>query len=224
MTEAQQPIEMPKFQLSSLSFTDEELDAPETGGFKDKYFSKPGKYDTVISQVDYIGKAKNDDTWVNLVVHFKGTDEKTINSLIQVPTVDVAYGPKKTKFVFKKLQDFCRGIGVDLKVANAKDVVKKHFARPEKLVGKPVSIVVGYPDRKGYVKYAGKGASGQAVYNLMDAQHEPVRGVDGILEFADKASAELYAQEQMIPVEKYTQVLSYASAVGNANASTEENW
>lgn len=219
MTEQQQPIEMPSFDFSSLSFeSDEEMDAADAaakgGGFKDKYFSKPGQYDTVIAKVDYLGKAKNDDTWVNLVVHFEGTDGKTINSLVQVPTQDVVYGPKKTTFVFKKLKDFCRGIGHDLTVKNVKDTVKKNFARPEKLVGKAVSIIVGYPEKRGYVTYAGKNQLGGAVYNLMDQQHQPLRSADGILEFSDKASAELYATEQMIPVEKYTQVLSYASAVG----------
>ncbi len=212
-------IEMPKMDFSGASFkSDEELAAYEATQNKgDKYF-KPGRYEVVIDKVEFKGRNKNDDTWCDLVLTYKGTGEKTINSLVQVPTRDVKFGPKGTTFPFKNLKDFCLAIGHQVGPKNL-DVLKSVFAKPESLVGRPVTIDVGY--RKGYVKYVGKRPDGAAFYNLMDRDHNPIRDVDNNpVEFADRDAAFNYAADKNISVDKYVNVLAYSpSSVAQAAGS-----
>lgn len=225
MTESQ-AIEMPRFDFSNVSFkTQEELEAHDkaNGGgtrFVEKYF-KPGQYDVTITSIDCLGKAQKDDSWVNLVVHYQGTGEKTINGLIQIPTRDVKYGPRGTTYPYRVLQEFCKALGHNLTVETLGQTVKSLFSRPEKLAGTSLRIAVGYA--KGYAKYAGKRDDGTAYFVLMDRNHESVKDDSGLdLQFGDKTSAELYAQANKIPFDKYTQVLGFAASPRATNKADDD--
>jgi hypothetical protein len=205
--------EMPKFTFNNLEFKDDaELEAFEKeqkgGGYVDKYF-KPGQHDVTIADVEINGMSEKDDTWVKLCVHLKGTGEKTIRSYLQVPTDRLKYGAKNSTWPLKTLKNFCAALGQPLPVENIKTVLNNVFAKPEKLVGRPLVIQVGY--QKGYVKYVGKGDGGAKLFNIFDKDNNVVRDLDGTaINFPDQAAAMLYADDNKIPVDKYPSVLGYA--------------
>lgn len=227
MTEA---LEMPRFAFENMSFKDdsevEAYEAKQNEGkktFVDKHF-KPGRYEVVIEKVEFKGKATKDPTWLNVIVHLKGTGEKRINTLIQVPTQDIKYGDKGTLFPYQNYKKFCAAAGREIKsVSDVPATTKALFAQPEKLVDLPIIAEMGY--EKAYAQYVGKKEDGSKVYNLIGRDGEAARDADGvILTFGDHAAVELYCNtaSPKIQYSPYLSVRAFDKSAALKSDSTDE--
>lgn len=101
--------------------------------------------------------------------------------------------------------------------------MKTVFGNPAKLAGKALSIDVGY--RAGYVKYMGKDDAG-TILHIIDKDGNTVVDADKApLVFRDHASANQYAEDNKVKIDKYVNVLQYApSAAAPAQAAAKANW
>jgi hypothetical protein len=219
--------EMPKFDFSQCEIaTDEELEA-ELGKTAEhtgpKYF-EPGKYDVVIEDVDFLGHAEKDPSWGKLSLTFKGVKDRTIRGMVLLPFSKIHYGAKKTTFPFKKFRSFCQAIGVTVTRDNIEQVLKQTFSKPEKLKGVQLSIEVGY--EKGYIRYAGKNVEGDKQYKLYTQDGNVVCGSHNgqPLLFPDFPSAEAYAAENKIVIDKFPQVTGYSSIPNGGVKQADANW
>lgn len=222
MSEQQKPIAMPKFDFSSCSIkTDAELEEQlKKAGSQDRHF-RPGKHDVVIDKVEFKGLAEKDPNWGKLEVTLRGTGEKTTRDTVMIPFKDVTYGAKKVLYPFKKLSQFCSSLGVELKVENLKSVMQSTFAKPEKLVGKPLSVVVAYT--KAHAEWAGKDGEGNSQYKLVLGDGNTYCGADGKpLLFPDYAAVAAFAKEQKIDYNGFCNVTEYCPST--AKAANEDNW
>ncbi len=212
---AEKQATLPKFNFSGCSIKDdvklqEEL---EKSGGQDKFF-KEGLHDVEIKTAVFEGMQPKDPTWGKLKVTFLGTNEKEINAWISFPTSDIYYGEKKNNlFMFRKVQAFCAALGEDLKATTLESVLKKVFAKPEKLAGKPLTIRVGY--EKAYAKYAGKNPDGTPILNLRLADgtlHQDAGAVKTFTGADSRAaydSVQRYANEHNIGYDAFAQVVEY---------------
>lgn len=209
--------QIPRFSFGGCSIKDDEQMNEELAkvGQNDRFF-KPGKHDVVIKEVAFEGMAKNDKSWGNLKLTLQGTGEKQTNVWVLFPTTDVVYGPKKTMFPFKKLQEFAGALGEDLKVSTLEPVLKKLFAKPEKLAGKSLAVRIAY--ERARAKFIGKGADGivRLGLELADGTTHQENGAAKIFEGADSKTAyeavAKFATEKGIAYDAFPQVVEYFAA------------
>lgn len=221
----QKTATMPKFSFGGCSIKNDEQMNEELAkvGQNDKFF-KPGKHDVVIKEVNFEGLAKNDNTWGNLKITLQGTNEKTTNVWVMFPTQDVVYGKNKTMFPFKKLQEFSKALGEDLKVSTLEPVLKKLFAKPEKLVGKPLAIRMAY--ERANAKFVEKLEDGTVRLNLVlaDGSLQKENGQVKVFEGADSKAAynavAEYATKNSIAYDAFPQVVEYFPATEKAGDTT----
>lgn len=219
--------EMPKFDFSKSALkSDDDLTAVsgEGAGKKEK-FLKPGRYDVKIAALEFQGVAKNDANWGNMLAVYETADGRSIRDYFMIPFSDHLYGEKKTAFPFQKLVKIAAAYGQALTVANTADVMKALFAKPEKLVGMPVTIEVGFEG--GFIHYAGKNRDGGKRFQIYGADHNPVRDAATMtpIEFPDFSAAEQYATANNLNFDKWPRVLQIArSAAAVAKPAVASNW
>lgn len=221
--------EMPKFDFSGCSIkNDEDLDQALAGDAKkeSKVF-KPGKHDVVIKAVVFEGMAKKDKTWGQLKVTLEGTNEKKTNVWVMFPTQDVKYGDKGTMFPFKKLQEFSKALGVELKASNLKPSLQSLFQKPEKLVGKSLSVKMAY--EKAYPKFASKGDDGVNLNIILGDGSTLLEGgvplvIKGTTSEEAYQAAEKFALDNAIDYSGFPQVVEYFPASEAAPANEQIPW
>lgn len=217
-------MEIPRFNFANSSIkTAAELDTADKGKGVDKFF-KPGKYDVKIESVEVVGACKNDPTWCDVKVQYRGTGEKTIRDFLMVPTSDIKYGSKGVLMPFRRLQAFAGALGHDLQPENVGDVLKALFANPTKLIGHTVAIEVGY--RKGYIHYTGKNEAGEKKYVIMTAEGSVLRDPATLqtVEFADFDAAKAYAVENKLPVSFFCDVVGVARSAAATTTASSIPW
>jgi hypothetical protein len=208
-------VTIPKFSFGGNSIkTDEELNAKlaETSTSGGKYF-RPGKHTVKIAAAVYQGQA-GDDRWGKFLLTLNGVGEKTTTAQLIVPFKDVMYlakSGKETIFMFKKIQNFMSGLGVNLTVGNLQDTLTTYFTNPGKsLVGKELVIDIGYAGN--HVAYAGKNTvTGDAEYQIKMRDGSVVLNSSDLtpLLFSTRDAAMAHAESQQIKIEEYSSVLNY---------------
>jgi hypothetical protein len=226
MTEnATATLEMPRFEFGDCDIKDDETlnaELAKTQDFDSKFF-KPGKHDVVIKELKFIGLAKQDKNWGQLEVVYEGAKERTIKEYVMIPFKDVRYGANKTMYPFSRFKDFCKGLGVELSIANLGETLKTTFAKPEKLVGTPLSIDIGY--KNGYVKYDGKTEANTNKYVIVLRDgNQLVSSENAPLIFPDRAAALSYANDNKLAVDEYTNVLTHQPSANGALKKADANW
>lgn len=200
------PNDMPRFDFSGCSIkTDEELEKTLAEDKKKGRFNQ-GKHGVVIKAVKWDGLCKKDDTWGQIVFTYEGTGEKEISDLIQIPFKDITYGSSKTTFPFRKLTEFCAGLGVQLKATNLQTVMQSTFSKPEKLVGTALDIDVGY--RKAYARFVRK--NGDIVLYSLILSDGAAYQENGIIKlFEGYKAVEEFANNSKIEFDKNINVTRY---------------
>lgn len=211
---AEKAMTIPRFDFKGCSIKDdaqlqEELD--KAGG-EGKFF-REGKHDVVIKSAEYQGQQAKDPTWGKLALTLQGTGDKEIKSWVYFPTSEITYGGKPGLFMFGKVQAFCAALGEDLKASNLESALKKVFAKPEKLAGRPLSIRVGY--ERSHAKYAGKNADGSVNLHLQlaDGSFQQEGGKTKVFTGPDSRTAydtvQKYAVEKGLGYDAFAQVVEY---------------
>jgi hypothetical protein len=168
------------FKSDHLQLTDDQLKKAESGEFGSKYMDQGVHSVKIIEAGWHEGKdtkttaCRADPTWHNLKVVYENGSGEIFTQYLQVPTSKLTFTviSKKGKvqesaFMFVKFRSFCAGLGElaspDANVMNK--LMKKLFAKPEKLVGKEVEITLGY--RGCYLSYL-EGRGDDATFAIMN--------------------------------------------------------
>jgi hypothetical protein len=214
---------MPKFEFAGSSIKNDEDFVAAGGGEKKPRFLNPGRYDVKVAAMEYTGLAR-DPNWGSMMAVYETADGRTIRDYFMIPFTDHLYGEKRTAFPFKRLQTIATAFGHTLTVANTADVMKTLFGKPEKLVGTPVVIDVGYEG--GFIHYAGKNKDGGKKYQIYTPDHNPVRDAATMtpVEFPDVGAAEAYAAANNLPVEKFPRILSISKSASLKAGATTKPW
>ena len=126
----------------AIDVSDEELSSLSSN----REFIKPGRQQLKVSKLDNKGPAKNDSTFLNVMVTFESPTGATIRDFFMVPTSRLKYDSPNANgalFPVQKLLKLFEGLG---EVGTTKDVPKfinQYFAKG-KLMGSTVEVVVGY--------------------------------------------------------------------------------
>lgn len=192
--------DVPQFNLTANNIdydSDEALQeaVEKVGG---KFFDTPGNFDLTIVAADFHKNkdtgsiyCKGDNSWFNVQLTFRGSDEKEINHWLQIPTTSITFGEKKTLAVFRKLQQFFFGIGEAVTINSLNGLLQKYFAKPEKLVGQKVNADLGYEG-----PYVAKSAESDDFVVMVKGKPMQEDGAD--VKLPDRASAVQYAKSQGI--------------------------
>lgn len=219
---------IPKFNFSGSTIkTDEELEQKlaETGNNGGKYF-RPGKHTVTIASVEYQGPAK-DDSWGKFLLKLEGTGEKSTTAQVIVPFKDVMYTAKSgkpTTYMFKRIQNFMKALGVELKISNLQDVLTAWFTNPSKtLVGKEVVVNIGYNGN--HIAYDGKDSDGNAqfVIKMRDGSVQLDSKTLTPLLFSTRDAAMAMAESLNIEIQEYSSVLDYEVSP-NAKGLSVAGW
>lgn len=140
--------EIKKFKFMSVA---SEKEIQEAAAPVRKSFS-PGKYDLKIIDAalnitdrNPTGTSPSDPTWLVYKVVLGGIGDKSINHYVLVPTATERFGAPGTKnplFMFLKFREFLSGIGED--PTKVQELLEPLFSDPIALVGKEVSVEIGY--------------------------------------------------------------------------------
>jgi hypothetical protein len=168
------------FKSEHLQLTDEQLKQAESGELGSRYMDQGVHAVKIIEAVWHEGKETKstacaaDPTWHNLKVIYENGSGETYTQYLQVPTSKLTFTSvsKKGKvmesaFMFVKFRSFCAGLGelASPDAALMTKLMKKLFAKPEKLVGKELEITLGY---KGcYTSYL-EGKGDEATFAIMN--------------------------------------------------------
>lgn len=213
------PPELPVFDFSGCTLTDEEVEAKEKteGGA----FFRPGSHDVVVQEVKYRGQSK-DPNWGTLEVTLEGTGGKTIKDFPMIPFKTPVYksGEKETMFPWKKFKALCGGLGITVQRSTLESVCKTHFSDLSKLKTYPLKVKVGF--QNGYVVGSGDGNNFKIVLGDGNDLVDP-KTKDPLL-FADRAAAHNYAQEKKLRVDKYVSVLEYVKSDVKNDAAEGGGW
>lgn len=168
------------FKSDSLQLTDADVEKAELGEFGSKFMDQGVHPVKIIEASWHVGKdtgttaCKSDPTWHNLKIVYENGAGQTFKHFFQVPTSKLTFTitrqngqVQESAFMFLKFRSFCAGLGElatpDAKVMNA--LMKKFFAKPEKLIGKELEITLGYQGC--HLQYvSGKGDDAQ--YSIMN--------------------------------------------------------
>lgn len=216
---------MPSFDFSKADYKD---DAELTKAVEEKAKSsstvfRPGRYEVVIEAAKFLKINPNDSNWGDYEVQYKGANGRQIRDYLRVPYKTQVFGDKKSFGPYNHLKTFCAALGQELQTPTLADQLKKLFSKPEKLVGKSVTVEIGF--RKGYIKWTGKAEDGTNRYVLCTRDHSEVRGSDGsALEFSDPKAAELYATDKNIAIDRFPNVLTYAKSAQATTGTTNDPW
>lgn len=216
----------PVFNLkaSNINFDSDEALQAEVAKGGGKYFDTPCNVDLVIAAAEFHKNketgdiyCKGDNTWFNVKVTLKAADERSIEHWIQVPTVKLDFGEKKTLAVFRKFQEFLIGLGEVVTIAKIQGLLEKYFADPAKLVGQKVNVDLGY--------------EGPYVVKVTDADEfvvivkgQPLKD-DGVeVRLPDRSSAIQYAKSQGIEP-SFLRVLKFtAKKPAKASKAASTDW
>lgn len=140
------------FDFSGNELTQEQFDALDKRGGK---FFGPGVYNLEVTKAEFhinkdTGKpfAAKDPTWLNVKVTFSD-GEKEKMAFLAVPTSKILYNENESKrptWAFNKFREFMAGLGetVQSDAGSLKAIVPKYFKDPRALVGKKMTIEMGY--------------------------------------------------------------------------------
>lgn len=207
-------MSLPKFDFSKSTIkTTEALNTElKNAGEGESKFFRPGSYELEIVKVEHQGPA-GDPNWHKFLLHFEGAGGKEIRYQLFVPVADVVYKGKSGKptfFMFQKFTKAMEAVGVQVTVETLQDTLIKYFTNPDKVLkGLRVQAEIGYDGN--YLRYEGKDDAGNKKYVIALDSGATVNGDDGQpLVFPDWQSAEGYATQKSIEIEKFTNVLSLA--------------
>lgn len=179
----------------------------QSGG---KYINEPGTYSVKIISAAFDEKRMpSDQDWVQLILELEDGSGATIKHYQSVPTTaknSFLFGAKKSVFPLKSLQALLRGLGEVFDYENGMQQIARVFGKPETLIGKPLSIRVGYEGA--HIKYSGKNANDEAQYEIVDKDHK-TRLIDAV--FSTRDAAKNAAQENGIDSRKlgFARVLEF---------------
>ena len=213
--------EAPKFNLSAsnIGITQDKLEEElnKQGG---KFFD-PGNYDLEIDDADFHKNrgtqsiyCANDGTWLNVVITFRGLDDRQIKTWLQVPTSKITFGAKNTYAVYRKFAAFMAAIGQAITTDNLSSVVPKYFSDPKKLKGLKLNADIGYAGA--YIDRVS-----ETEYRIVKGD-KPLEDGDGIITFPDRKAAAAYAQGERIDV-RFPEVTKYTPAKVSQTAKVEDD-
>lgn len=206
MTEA---MACPSFDFSGETITDEELAEEMNKSFGGK-FLKPGLHEVKIKEIAFEKVNKTDPSWTDLVVTYEGTGEKTIREWLSIPTRTVKFKGRRGENVysFKKCVQFAKALGVELMASNLQTAIPSLFAKPERLVGTPLKITVGY--RQAHAKFVKKEGENQ-IFNLVlaDGNVHKDRASGEVVTFPNQDAVEAYCKEAKIGFDSFPNVQKY---------------
>lgn len=140
------------FDFSHIEMTQAEFEAKEKGGSK---FFNPGVYSLEIIKAEFsLDKetgspfSKKDPSWLNVKVTMSD-GEKEKMAFVLVPTSKILYNENESKrptWAFSKFREFMAAVGetVQSDAGSLKALVPKYFKDPKALVGKKITIEIGY--------------------------------------------------------------------------------
>lgn len=213
-----------KFNLGvgNLEFSSDEDLQKELAKSGGKYFDTPGNMDLKITAADFHKNKKTgeiwcegDNTWFNVVITLKGSEDKEIQHWIQVPTTKLKYGKKDTLAVFKKLQEFLFGIGEEVTMASFGKLCEKYFSDPSKLIGTAVNVDLGYEGP--YVERAPDSENFRVIVG-----GKPLMEDGTPIEMPDRASAVTFAKGRNI-TPSFIRVLKFTPSK-KRKASKASDW
>lgn len=179
---------IPSFKVNSkpeLSAKEFEAEKQDTGS---KFLQDPGTYSMIIKSFTFGDVNPFDSAWINATAVLQDPEGRDLKFFIDVPTEcrnSFLFGDKKSTFNLEKLQTIFRGLGIAFDFDNAMQQVGALFGNPERLIGKPLNVRLGY---KGpHVKYVSK-----TEYLVVEKDHTTLK-IEG--SFADKKSALAAAAE-----------------------------
>jgi hypothetical protein len=200
----------PKYDFSGCSITDEEMDDKlnKTGNS----IFRPGEYPVEIVESKILatednkgGLAKGDKTWVNWLIKFEN-GEKKISTILMVPTSRVTYGAKESPYPFRRLKEFFKSIGIEVKISNLGETLNKYFKKANSLVGLSATVRVGYRDAHGTSIKVGDDVKVQ----IVNSNNLPLVGADNkTLIFDDYEAAAEYADDNNIAYNSFPEVLGF---------------
>lgn len=202
---------MPKFVFNDLS-TEDEIQAAIESANKPKFF-EPGSYDLRIINAEIKGPSKSDPTWVQVTLELQGADGREIKHYLLVPTNSFRFksaNGKETMFIYTKLREFLASIGEEVSADKARTVIPKLFSNPAVLVGRALSVDIGY-DGYHIARLADK------TYRILDKAGKEVNE----LTFPDReaaiaAAAELGIAERTggkTELKRFTSILKFHEAI-----------
>lgn len=144
---------IPKFKFVS-SISEKELVAEETKLKGDSKQFSPGRYDLkIIDAMLHIsknspdGRSSTDPNWFMVILKIGGINDKVVSHLLMVPTITDIYnkpGIKDPRILFKFFRDFVRSLGIDSSIENMGNVLNEYFVDVSALIGKELSVDIGY--------------------------------------------------------------------------------
>lgn len=206
------------FDFGHIEMTQAEFEAKEKGGSK---FFNPGVYNLEITKAEFkideeTGRpfAKKDPTWLNVKVTMSD-GEKEKMAFILVPTSKILFNENESKrptWAFTKFREFMAALGetVQSDAGSLKAIVPKYFKDPKALIGKKITIEIGYEkDHIAYVEkdvYEVRNKAGKA---LLDGQT-----------FASRELAQAAATEAGLGdlLKVYSNIIAYVKAEKHVKA------
>lgn len=170
-----QANQMPVYDFSEGGFGDF-LETVQAADEKStRKFMAPGEHAVRITEVEYKGTAKNDDGWDAFNLVLTNAENQSIKYYVMVMKPNIGrswYGPEKSPFPAQKLKQLLVAFGSsDIKSdADLTGALKKYLSNPVKLIGRELTIDVGY--NKPHLKYSGKRDDGKAVYTIVTGTGE----------------------------------------------------
>lgn len=147
------------FSFPAIKLKDIQIDVSddELGSLSgNREFIKPGKQRLKVSAMENKGAARNDSTFVNLMVTFESPTGATIRDFFMVPTTRLRYegtpNAKGQLFPAQKLLKLFEGLGEEGSTKDLPKFINKYFSKKE-LLGATVEVVVGY--KAPHVAYKG---------------------------------------------------------------------
>lgn len=208
----------PKFDFSGCSIKSDEDMAAALAGEKKKEgkFFDCGQHDVIIQGAKYAGLAPKDASWYKLELSFKGTGTREGKAWVMFPTKEVAYGPDRLWKPFLKCQQLASALGEDLKASTLKPVCAKLFGKPEKLVGKPLTIRFDYENAR--AKFVSKENGKLQIALQLNNKGELYQENSQVKYFDSYDAVKAFAKEKNIRYDSFPQPVEFLPASGDSGA------
>lgn len=213
--------DLPRFDFSGMdSYTDEEV-SKATERKESKVF-KPGQYDVVVDQV-LAAKDPTDKNWRQIrVVYTAGG--KQVSDFIMFPitktTEFTGRSGKATSMPLIRLKNFMTALGLEVTGTNLKTLLSKTLSNPAQLVGKPLTVRIGY--RKAHPKFVRDASNNTSVQIELNDGSVLCDAGGAALNFGNVDALLAHAESNQIEIEQFPNITDYVKSAKPAAAAT--NW
>lgn len=206
-----------KVSAEQLAVAQKEQKSPEKKEKKEVKFFLPGQHEVEISLLEEKKPVASDPSWINYWLEVSGTGGKRTGVNVSVPTESLSFAGKDDNYPKTKLLQLLSALGYDVTPKNLATILEQTFGKPERMVGRRLTIQVGY-DGPHLMPASGK-------FNLVSRWGRALKdkATGEALSFADRAAAELYCETNKVKLQKFPVITEFKVAESDVGESEENS-